>query len=85
MPEKRIEPPQAGPVQGETPDGEKGVVMLGRQIGGPGAPAVQLTILVPTRGRLSLDLKPESAAILHAQLGAMLDIVAAENGQMLKH
>ena len=85
MPAKPIEPPGAGPVRGETPDGEEGVVMLGRQIGGPGAPALQLTILVPKQGRLSLDLKPHSAAVLHAQLGAMLDIVAAEDGQTLKH
>ena len=85
MPKKPMELPGAGPVRGETPEGDDGVVMLGRQIGGPGAPALQLTILVPTKGRLSLDLKPESAAILHAQLGAMLDLIAAESGRVLKH
>jgi hypothetical protein len=68
MPEKPAEAADDGPVRGETPEGDDGVVMLGRQIAGPGAPALQLTILLPRplyRVRCKSDL--ESAVSLVQQ------------------
>ena len=70
MAEKPAEAAEGGPVRGETPSGEKGFIMLGREVGGP---AIQVMLVIERKEPAALDLDAEAAASLHAQLGAMIE------------
>jgi hypothetical protein len=66
---------QRGPVPIETPTGDDGQLLVGRQMNGP---HIQIMALVEGSPPAHYDMTREAAASLHAQLGSVLASPASE-------